>query len=194
MNKNKAVKGQYGYIRKQRTKVIIRTLCMFGISLALFGIGIWSTGSKANLLTVVAILGCLPASKSAVNMIMFLRAKGCSAQVYDRTSAYTPKLTSLYDLLFTSYEKNYQVSHMVIKDTIVCGYTEDSACTEGACGKHIETLLKQGGCRHVTVKIYKDLDKYCEGLDNLLKQPDSEAEGQEEQRENILLNLLAISL
>lgn len=194
MNKNKIVKGQYGYIKKQRTRVIIRTVCMFGLSLAIFGIGIWSTKTKANLLTVVAILGCLPASKSAVNMIMFLRAKGCSEKAYGRTKEYSPMLTPLYDLIFTSYEKNYQVSHMVIKDNIICGYTEDSSCEEAACGKHIETLLKQGGCKNVTVKIYKDLEKYCEGLDNLLKQPCNETEKHGDPTEDILLNLLAISL
>ena len=77
--KNK--KGTYGYIGKQRRWEIIKTLLMFGISIALYTAGYIATKSNKNLLTLVAVLGCLPASKSAVNMIMFLKAKGCSAKL-----------------------------------------------------------------------------------------------------------------
>lgn len=185
---SKVIKGQYGYMDSQRKKVIIRTIVMFGISLALFGIGILSTGTKKNLLSVVAVLGCLPASKSAVNMIMFLRAKGCSPHVKEQVEKHGKSLTQLFDLLFTSYDKNYRVSHMVIKGNVVCGYTEDAACDCIACEKHLGELLKQGGCKGVTVKIYHDLENYCEGLENLEKQEAEEAS------EDILMNLLSISL
>lgn len=188
MKNKKAVKGQYGYIKWQRSVTIFRTVLMFGISLALFGIGIWSTGSRKNLLTIVAVLGCLPASKSAVNMIMLLRAKGCSEKVKEQVSKCGTGLTQLYDMVFTSYEKNYQVSHMVIKGHVVCGYAEDGRCDVKACEKHLDGLLKQGGCKGVTVKIYEELGAYCEGLENLGKQ---EAEAAPE---GILDNLLAVAL
>ena len=188
MKEKKAVKGQYGYIGRQRGWTVFRTVFLFGISLALFGIGIWSTGSKKNLLTVIAVLGCLPASKSAVNMIMFLKAKGCSKQVKEQVEKYGNSLTCLYDMVFTSYEKNYQISHMTIKGHVVCGYTEDGTCDVKACEKHLEGLLKQGGCRGVTVKVYDKLEAYCEGLGNLEKQ-DAEPLAEE-----ILVNLLAIAL
>ena len=194
---NKVVKGQYGYIKKQRLKVIIRTLLMFALSLALFLIGIWSTGTKKNLLTIVAILGCLPASRSAVNMIMFIRAKGCSEQTHEKISGHSTGLTELYDMVFTSYEKNYQISHMVIKDNVVCGYSEDAGCDIKACEKHLDTFLKQGGCKGVTIKIFGDVEKYCEGLENPRNQQTGEKQKEEEvsgQLEDILSNLLAIAL
>lgn len=184
----KVQKGQYGYMSNQRKKVIIRTIGMFAIVLALFAMGIWSTGSKKNLLTVVAVLGCLPASKSFVNMIMFLRAKSCSPEAKERIEKSCKSLSSLFDMLFTSYEKNYQISHMVVKGQVVCGYTEDAKCACDACEKHLETMLKQGGCKGATVKIYNDLEKYCEGIDNLEQQEAETA------NEDILINLLSISL
>lgn len=184
----KVVKGQYGYIKNRQKTVTVRTILMFGLSLAVFGMGIWSTGDKKNLLTIVAVLGCLPASKSAVNMIMFLKAKGCSQKVKEQTETYSAGLTQLYDMVFTSYEKNYQVSHMVIKGHVVCGYTEDGKCDVKACEKHLDMVLKQGGCKGATVKIYDRLEDYCSGLGNLQKQ---EAEPVPEE---ILINLLAVSL
>ena len=60
----KAVKGTYGYIKTKRTFVLLRTILYFIISLALLFAGIISTGSRKNLLTVVAVLGCLPAAKA----------------------------------------------------------------------------------------------------------------------------------
>lgn len=194
---NKVVKGQYGYIKRQRRKVIIRTFLMFALSLTLFLTGIWSTGSKKNWLTVVAILGCLPASRSAVNMIMFIRAKGCSEQAHEVISGHSAGLEELYDLVFTSYEKNYQISHMIIKDNVVCGYTEEVSCDVKACEKHLDTFLKQGGCKGVTVKVFKDIEKYCEGLENLRNRQTAEKQKEEdipEESENILCNLLAIAL
>lgn len=188
MTKNRIVKGQYGYIRHQSKKVIFRTIFMFAISLAIFAIGIWSTGSKKNLLTVVAILGCLPASKSLVNMVMFIRAKGCSEVAKEQIEKHCRKLYGLYDMLFTSYEKNYQVSHMIIKGQMVCGYTEDAKCDCNACEKHLENMLKQGGCKGITIKIYNDIENYCKGLDNLERQDAAEAD------EDVLMNLLSISL
>ena len=48
---------------------IIRTLAYFGIVIAILLLGYFQTGTKLNLLTVVAIVGCLPASKALVGVI-----------------------------------------------------------------------------------------------------------------------------
>lgn len=71
------VKGTRGYLRTQKNYEIIRTVLYFAISIALFIAGWVSTGSRENLLTIVAVLGCLPACKSLVEMFMYLRYKGC---------------------------------------------------------------------------------------------------------------------
>ena len=56
-------KGTFGYIKRQRRWEIIRTMLMFGISIALYAAGYIATKSNKNLLTLAAVLGCLPASK-----------------------------------------------------------------------------------------------------------------------------------
>ena len=80
----KSIKGQYGYIKKQRNRVIIWTVILFVIAFSLFIAGYVMTKTKKNLLTIVAVLGLLPASKSLVNAIMFWRAKGCSEAFYHK--------------------------------------------------------------------------------------------------------------
>ena len=62
-------KGQKGYLAWNKKMSICKTLVLFAISFAVYAMGIWSTGSNQNLLTIVAVLGCLPACRSAANLI-----------------------------------------------------------------------------------------------------------------------------
>ena len=69
------VKGTRNYINSQKKFEILRTLLYFALPLGLFLIGYITTKTKVNLMTIVAVVGCLPASKSLVGAIMFLRYK-----------------------------------------------------------------------------------------------------------------------
>ena len=169
-----AYKGTSGYLRTQKNYEILRTVLYFAISLSLFIAGWVTTGSRENLLTIVAVLGCLPACKSLVEMFMFLRYKGCNEQDAAQIAAHTDGLTGLYDMVFTSYEKNYVIHHMTICGNTLCGYTSDPKFAEQAFYKHIQNILKKDNYREVTVKIFHDLDKYlkrCEQLKDLPAQP-----------------------
>ncbi len=192
MKGSKRIKGTYGYLKAQRKKVVITTVIMLVLSLSIFFIGWWSTGSQKNLLTIVAVLGLLPASRSLVSMIMFLRAKGCSENAHIKIAEHSKELFEAYDLLFTSYKKNYQISHLVVADKVICGFSEDSKLDTKACEKHLETMLKQGGCKNIVIKIYRDIEKYCESLDHL-KQKARENE-HKDQLDIIWSNLYSISL
>jgi len=167
--KMKVQKGCYGYISYQKKMSVTRTVLFFILSFAIYGIGIYSTGSNKNLLTVVAVLGCLPACKSAVNAIMFFRAQGCSRTAFERISAYDDELTGFYDMYFTSYKKNFPLSHMVLKGNVICGYTESSKCDCRAGEEHLGQMLLQDGHKHMTVKIFDNLDKYIDRLGQLSK-------------------------
>lgn len=163
--KNK--KGTYGYIERQRRWEIIKTIVMFGISLSLYVAGYVATKSNKNLLTLVAVLGCLPASKSAVNMIMFFKAKGCSAEMKKAIGKKADGLCERYDLYLTSYAKNFQISHLVMKGKNMVGITEQDSFDESACQQHLKTLFSQNGFRDITVKIFSDTEKYLERVKSL---------------------------
>lgn len=157
-------KGTRNYINSQKKYEIIRTLLYFGISASLFIAGYVATKTKMNYLTVVAVVGCLPACKSLIGAIMFLRFKSCSKEVCKQLDEISHDLTELYDMVFTSYDKNYVVSHMVIAGNTVCGYTETKEFPEKEFQTHITNILKMDGHKNVTVKIFKDLDKYLDRI------------------------------
>lgn len=173
-----AYRGTRGYLRTQKIYEILRTVLYFAISLSLFIAGWVSTGSRENLLTIVAVLGCLPACKSLVEMFMFLRYRGCDEQVAAKIAAHTEGLTTLYDMVFTSYEKNYVIYHLTVCGNTVCGYTTDPKFAEQAFYMHIQDILKKDNYREVSVKIFNDLDKYlarCDQLKELSSQPELSA-------------------
>lgn len=160
-------KGEYGYISRQRIKEILKTLIMFLLSVAIYFIGYKTTGSNKNLLTVIAILGCLPASKSAVNMIMFLRAKGCSEQLYHKITAKSEGLPQLFDNVLTSYKHTFEISHFAYRGNNLIGITENPKCNIAEAEKHIETMCIQDGIKDITIKIFTDSSKYLNRLEQL---------------------------
>lgn len=160
-------KGIEKYINSQKKYEIIRTLLYFGISIALFVAGYIQTGRKTNLLTVVAVLGCLPASKSAVNAIMFLRFHSCGEAATAKIKEHCRGLYCLYDMVFTSYQKNYVVSHLAVRGNTVCGYSEKPDFAENDFYKHIDHILKMDGLKDVTVKVFTDLKKYTDRLEQM---------------------------
>lgn len=182
-------KGTRDYIDTQKKYEILRTLLYFGISISLFAAGYIQTGRKTNLLTVVAILGCLPASKSAVSVIMFLRFKSCGAEAAARIEEHCQGLRSLYDMVFTSYQKNYVVSHLAVKGNTVCGYSEKPDFLENEFYKHIDNILKMDGLKDVTVKIFTDMKKYTDRLEQM-----KELEADEGRTEAVINTLKSVAL
>lgn len=160
-------KGTEHYLKTQKKYEIMRTILYFGISISLFLAGLIATGERVNLLTVVAILGCLPASKSAVDMIMFLRFQGCSEANVKTIKGHTEGLCGLYDMVFTSYDRNYNIAHITVKGNTICGFTEDAKFAEQEFYKHITHILKADNYKETSVKIFSDLTKYTERLEQL---------------------------
>lgn len=176
MRNKKTNKGEKGYLKSQKKVTIIRTIVLFALSLAIFLTGLISTGQKENLLTIVAVLGCLPASRSAVNMIMTLRFHGISQEDFEKIRPHTGACAVLADLVFTSYEKNFEIHHMAFKGNSLIGYTANAGCDAKACEKHLHDLCVQNHLSDVDIKIFKELPKYVNRLDSMQGLPDYEVE------------------
>ncbi len=160
-------KGTRDYLKTQKKYEILRTILYFAISLCIFIAGWLATKTRMNLLTIVAVLGCLPASKSLVGAIMFLRFQGCESSNAETIEAHMEGLAGLFDMVFTSYDKNYNVAHITVKGNTLCGFTQDEAFEEQAFYKHLDGILKLEHYKDVTIKIFKDINKYTERLEQL---------------------------
>lgn len=161
------VKGTKNYINTQKKYEFIRTFIYFFIPISLFIAGYITTKTKVNLLTIVAVVGLLPASKSLVGLIMFLRFHSLKEENAQRIEAVKHELPQLYDMVFTTYDKTHVVSHMVIAGNTVCGFSEDKNFKEKEFNTHIQNVLKTDGYKNISVKIFTDINKYTERLEQL---------------------------
>lgn len=160
-------KGNFGYIESSRKFAIIRTVCALLACLAIFLIGLFINHSNKSAFSIIAALGCLPSGLSAVNMIMFLRAHPCSGKAHDIIESHRGQLLIRYDLEMTSYDENYGIAAATVLDKNVCCFTEDKALDVVNCEKHIKNQISQSGYSSYTVKVFKDIDAFCNRLDQL---------------------------
>lgn len=187
----KIIKGEFNYLKRKKTRVIIITILYFAIALGIITIGYITTQTKRNLLTVVGILGCLPACKSLVNMIMLLLVKGCSCENYEKINNIKYKFDIIYDMYFTSYNKNYLLSSLVVNNNRIIGFTEDNKMNIDDCINHLNTMLKNSGHKSVVISITNDIDKYIGMLNNLNEEFNDENINKDD---DILLTLYEISI
>lgn len=159
-------KGDFGYIPSQKKKRTILTTILFAIPLVIFFTGLCITKTRLNLFTFVAIMGCLPASKCAVDMIMMLLRKPMEESVYKQIEKHKGDLVMAYELTITAYEKNTQIDSIAVCGNQVAGYTSSKDADLPFVEKHIKEILKGNGYR-VNVKIFKDLKPYLERLNSL---------------------------
>ena len=162
-------KGTYLYLDTQRKYEIARTILSFGISLALFFAGFIATGTRKNLLTVVAVLGMLPASKSLVSVIMFCRFKSFKEKID------LEGVLSAYDMVFTSEKVNYHVAHLCVSGGCVIGYTENPKFNENAFKDHVSLYLSAERINDVTVKVFTDKKAYLNRIGTLSESDKADA-------------------
>lgn len=183
------VKGTRNYISSQKKYEIIRTLIYFGISASLYIAGIVATGDKMNYLTIVAVLGCLPASKSLVNTIMYLRYNSLKEESAEKIVAACNMENVLFDMVFTAYDKNYCVEHLCVVGNTVCGYSSHPKFVEQDFYKHIDFVFKKDNMKNISVKVFTDLDKYAERVKQM-----NELDAEDEKSKQIMEVLKSVAL
>lgn len=160
-------KGSYEHAKYKRTVDIIITIFLFLLSLGLFVIGYVATGSKKNLLTIVAVLGLLPACKMVVDVIMCFRVKPVEESVREGIDASIGKLYGLYHMYFTSYDKNFPIDHLVITSNSVIGLCSNPKFDEKMFITHLKDHMRKDGIKDITIKIFDDYNKYLNRLSEI---------------------------
>lgn len=185
-------KGEAGYIRKQKRFLIFKTLIQFAIVAALLILGIFQTKTRLNLLTVVAILGCLPAAKTLVQLIVILPYKTISAEKTDDLERKASLLTRAYDMVVTDEKKFMPIESLVILDNTVCAYSSSQTLDANAAAKHIKQILAQNQYDKVSVKIFNDYTAYitrAEGMQNMAAVSRPDTKKKEEGIRHIILRI-----
>lgn len=164
----KAAKGSFGYITYEKKKRLIITLILLSLPLLFFFTGLYVTGNRNNLFTVVAVVGSLPACKSMVGLIMIFMQKSISKEEYEKISKHAKGLEMSYEMLITSYDKNAYIDAFAICGNTVVGYTSKEDIDINYVQEYVQKIVRHNGYK-VDVKIMKELSKYLDRLDSMNK-------------------------
>lgn len=156
----KVCKGEAGYLDYKKKVEIIRTVLYFGLVAAIFFLGYSQAHSRNNLLTVVAVLGCLPSAKSLVGVIMRLPHVSVREETADQINSAADKLTMAYDLLVTSRDKVIPIECILIWENQVLGYTRSPKVDPDYGAEYIHSMLSQNEQGKVTIKILHDYELF----------------------------------
>ena len=165
----KAFKGEFGYIEYRKKVAIIRTIVFLLVVLAIFFSGLFIYKSQKSIFSIIAAVLCLPTGWSGVNLIMFLRAKGCSLGDYEKISRVKGGLLIHYDHIITSYDKNYYIAASTVLDKNICTLAADKDMEESDCEKHIKKMMVGSGYSGYSIKVFTNTEKFCERLSQLEK-------------------------
>lgn len=188
----KVQKGDPGYLDHKKRIEIIRTIIYFGIVAAVFLLGYSQTHTRRNILTVVAILGCLPAAKALVGVITRFPYSSIDRKKADEIRSKTGLLTVCYDMVITSRESIMPVDCIVISGHTIFGYTHYEKVNAEELSKHIRSILAQNQYTGLTVKVlnqYKPFLARIEGLNNIVAVEREDTKEKEEAIRGIILNI-----
>ncbi|MCU6746661.1 hypothetical protein OCV51_03140 [Faecalicatena acetigenes] len=187
-------KGTPGFLDYKRKVEILRTIIYFGIVLLIFLLGYSQTHTRLNMLTVVAVLGCLPASKALVGVISRFPYHSVKEKLVKEVKAVTTHLTVGYDMIITSREKIMPIDCIVISGHTVFGYTHYSKVNVQEASRYIRSILVENQFSNANVKIlnqYKAFLARAEGLNNIAA---VEKKDTKETEARILHTILNISM
>lgn len=203
-SRKKVQKGKAGYVAYERKKRLAIVLAAFAVPLVIFFSGLAYAHTRKNILTVVAIVGILPAAKCAVNFIMICLQPKADPQVVAQTEEKAGDLVRGYELMVTAYE-----GRLPLDAVVVCG--NQVVCYSGAqkgkfefMEKHMAKILSSNGCYSVKVKVFREAKPYLERVAQLAADPEKYRQGikfkpnetyPDLSREEVILHLLmAISV
>lgn len=188
----KIEKGTPGYLNQKKKAEIVRTAVYFGIVIAILLLGYFQTGTRLNLLTVVAVLGCLPASKALVGVITRMPYASISGEKVKEIEAVTDHLTVCYDMIITSRDRIMPTDCIVISSQHVYGYTHYDKVDPDELADHIRSMLSENGYTDLTVKIlkqYRPFTARAEGLNRIAEVEKTDTKEREEKIRSLILTL-----
>ncbi len=188
----KITKGNPGYVEKRKQNMILKTVLQFGIVIALLILGVAQTNTRLNLLTLVAVLGCLPASKSLVEVIMLFPHHSIEATKAHEIREKTSELTVAYDLVFTSEKHIMPVDCIIISDNTICGYASKEKTDTTFAAKHLKQILYANQFTNVSVKIFENYNAFVTRageMNSLAAKTGNDTKKKETKIQQIILNI-----
>ena len=174
--KKRVPKGEFGYFRSEQKHRLAVTALLLALPVGVF-IAAWIIlKTRMTIWTVGCVVGCLPACRSIVNLIMLLMRKPMDKELYEEIRSHAGDLTMAYEMYMTFYEKSAYIDAFAICGNEVVGYSSDPKIDTEYVASEAQKIVRKNGYK-VNVRILKDLRHYQERLDSMREHRDSLEEG-----------------
>lgn len=174
--KKTAGKGDFGYLAAEKKRRILITVILFAVPLLIFFSALLIFHTRLTVWTVIAVVGCLPACKSLVSLIMIFRAKPVKQETYQKIREHAGELVMSYEMYMTFYEKSAAIDAFAVCGNVVTGFSSDSNIDVAFMERESQKILRGNGFK-VNVKIFTKLDSFLDRLDSMNAHKESLEEG-----------------
>lgn len=159
----KILKGNYGYLTYEKKITLIKTIFMYVLAIGIFLLGLYTMHTNKNIWSIIAVLSILPASKSAVRLIMLLRYKSLDKNLFNRIENNKGNINVLYELIITTSEKSYYVDAAAYYcgSLILLSHIDNKSIKK--LSEHLNNTFGNNGIKSI-IKIYDNDDKYIDRL------------------------------
>jgi hypothetical protein len=159
-------KGDYGYISHEKFRRLWITLALFALPVAVFLIGYIVQGTRMTIITVISAVGCLPACRSAVGLIMIMLRSSIPEEEYREIDAHRGTLTMSYEMYMTTYDKSAMVEAAAVCGKTVVALITDKKADVKYMEAHIIRILRANGYSS-SVNILTDRKHFIERMDSM---------------------------
>ena len=174
----KGRKGTRGYIRREKIKRGLITALMFAIPLGMFAVAWHIYGTRKNVISIITVLGLLPAAKACVSWIMMMLQKESPDEVEAVTEELAKDLVHGYELVPTAYEGRMQLDSVVVcGNQMVCYSSTGDPSRFSFMEQHIGKILRANGFFDVNVRLFHDMKAYKGRLEQIAADPERYREG-----------------
>ena len=172
----KISKGNFGYFKSEKKRRLIITAILFAVPLFIFFTSWIYFKTRMTVWTVVAVVGCLPACKSMVSLIMILKCRPMDAGLHQKIQEHQGSLDMAYELYMTFYEKSAYIDAVAVCGNTVAAYSSDPKIDASFMETNSQKIIRKNGYK-ATVKIFTDLRPFLERLDSMNDHKESLEEG-----------------
>ena len=165
-SEKKVKKGDLGYFQSEKKRKLIITAILFAVPLFIFFTSWIYFKTRMTIWTVVTVVGCLPACKSLVGLIMILKCRPMDRKLYEQIREHQGELDMAYEMYMTFYEKSAYIDALAVCGNTVAAYSSDPKIHASYMEENCQKVVRKNGYK-ATVKIFTDLRPFLERLDSM---------------------------
>ena len=179
--KKRLEKGTYGYLDRLKVQEWKKAAVMLAVPILVFLIGWAVMKTRLQVVTVIAIVGCLPGCNQVVHAILASKYHSMDRALYEEVEAVRGGRMVLYENVFTTYDKNFAVDSIIISGRGVLGYSSDEKTDAKAAETHLTAILRQNSYKQ-NVKVMKDKKAFLARVKELASKEPEEVPFREDER------------